>query len=101
MPVEDPGGFLAFFAAILRPPASSAFCELAGELLPFPALVICTLSNAPTGIILAAQISHYNASPVLHVLTVMADCELFHKGEDVEVVWEEVFFFFGIAGGYV
>jgi len=45
--VENPGALLAFFAAILRPSASSALGELSCEFLPLPTLVVCTLSYSP------------------------------------------------------
>jgi hypothetical protein len=31
-------------------------------------------------------------------LAVVSNCEFLDKWEDVEIVWEKVFFFFGIAG---
>jgi hypothetical protein len=94
MPVEDPCTFLAFLAAVFCPPAPSAFRKLPCELLPFPTLVVCTLPYSTPTIVLAAQIPHYNPSPVLHVLTVVSNCEFLDKREDVKVVREEVFFFF-------
>lgn len=97
MPVKHPSTLLAFLAAVLRPPASATLGKLACELLPFPALVVCTLSDAPTAVVLAAQVAHHHASPVLHVLAVVSDRELFDQRENVEVVWEQVLFLFGIA----
>jgi len=99
MPVEHPSTLLAFLAAVLRPPASATFGKLPCELLPFTTLIVCTLSDPTTAVVLAAQISHHNSCPVLHVLAVVSDSKLLDERENVEVVWEEVFFFFGIAGG--
>ena len=73
--VENPGTLLALLAAVFRSPASSALGKLSCELLPFPALIVCTLPNPTPTIVLAAQISHYNSCPVLHVLAMMADSE--------------------------
>ena len=75
MPMEDPGALLAFLAAVFRPSAPPAFGKLSGELLPFPTLVVCTLSNPAAAVVLAAQIPHHNSCPVLHILAVMSDCE--------------------------
>lgn len=99
MSVEDPGALLAFLAAVFRPSASPAFGKLSCELLPFPTLVVCTLSNPASTVVLAAQISHHNSCPVLHILAVVSDCEFLDKREDIEIIWEEIFFFLGIARG--
>lgn len=99
MSVEDPRTLLTLLATVFRPPASPALGELPCELLPFPALVISTLSYSAAAIILPAQIPHHHSSPVLHILAVVADGKFFDKREDVEIVGEEVFFFFGFAGG--
>jgi hypothetical protein len=99
MTVEDPCTFLTFLAAVLRSPASSAFGKLPCELLPLPTLVVRTLPYSTPTVVLAAQIPHYNSSPVLHILTVVSNCEFLDEREDIEVVWEEVFFLFRIAGG--
>jgi hypothetical protein len=99
MSVEDPRTLLAFLAAVFRPPASSAFGKLSCELLPFPTLIVCTLSNPASTVVLAAQIPHHNSCPVLHILAMVSNCEFLDERENVEVIWEEVFLFFGIAGG--
>ena len=96
--VENPGALLALLAAVFRSPASSALGKLSCELLPFPTLVVCTLPNPAPTIVLAAQISHDHSCPVLHVLAVVPNREFLDKRENVEVVWEEILFFFGIAG---
>jgi hypothetical protein len=62
-----PCPFLALFAAVFRPPASSTFGELASKLLPLSALPICALSDASSILVFAAQVSHHDASPVLHI----------------------------------
>ena len=98
MPVEYPGTFLTLLAAVFCSSASPAFGELSCELFPFPALVICTLSNAATRIILAAQIPHYYPSPVLHILTVMANSELFDQRENIKVVRQHILLFLRVAG---
>ncbi len=99
MPVEHPGTLLALFAAVFRPPAPPAFGKLASELLPLPTLVVRTLPYPVSAVVLAAEIPHHDASPVLHVLAVMPDRELLNKREDVEVIWEEVFFFVRVTRG--
>jgi hypothetical protein len=98
MPVENPGTLLAFLAAIFCPPTSAAFGKLPGEFFPFSALIVCTLSDPATAIVLAAQITHDNSGPVLHILTVMSDSKFFDEREYVEIVWEKVFFLLRIAG---
>jgi hypothetical protein len=62
-----PCALLAFLAAVFRPSASPTFGELASKLFPFPALPICALSNAASILVFAAQVSHHDASPVLHI----------------------------------
>ena len=99
MPMENPSALLAFLAAVLRPSAPSALGELPRELFPFPALVVGAVSDSASAVVFPAEVTHYYASPVLHVLAVVTDGELLDEREDVEVVWEEVFFFFGVAGG--
>lgn len=101
MPVEYPCTLLAFLAAVFCPSASSALGKLSGELLPLAALVVGTLSYATSRVILPAQVPHHNSSPVLHVLAVVPDGELLHQREYVEVVRQEVFFFFRVACGRV
>jgi hypothetical protein len=99
MSVKDPGALLAFLAAVFRPPATSAFGKLSCELLPFPTLVVCTLSNPASTVVLTAQIPHHNSCPVLHILAVVSDGKFLDERENIEVVWEEVFLFFRITGG--
>lgn len=65
--VAAPCTFLALFTAVLGPPASSALGELASVLLPFAALPVCTLPDTTSAVILSAEVSHNDASPVLHV----------------------------------
>jgi hypothetical protein len=91
-----PCAFLAFFAAVLRPPASSALSELASILFPFAALPICALPNATSALVFAAQISHHDASPVLHITLLlrsrvvrMAGGGRFRGGEFLDK-WEDV-----------
>jgi len=95
--MEDPGTLLAFLAAVLGPPASPTFGKLSCKLLPFPTLVVCALSYSTPAIILAAQIPHHNSSPILHILAVVSNCEFLDERENVEIVWKQVFFFFGVA----
>lgn len=90
MAVESPSTLLALFAAVLGPPASAALGKLTGVLLPLATLVICTLADPSTSVVLAAEVSHNNAGPVLHISAVVANCELLNKREEVEVVGEQV-----------
>ena len=86
MSVVYPSILLALFAAVLRPSTAAAFRKLACELFPFTALIVCALSNAASCIVLPAQVSHHNASPILHVLGMVADGKLLNEREDVEVI---------------
>ena len=97
--VVCPGALLALFAAVLSSTAAAALSKLTRVLLPFPALPVGTLPNASPSVILAAQVSHNNTGPVLHIGTVVADCKLLHQREDVEVVWQCVLFFSTILLG--
>lgn len=92
MAMVNPCALLAFFAAVLCTAASSTLGKLPCELLPLAALVVCTLPDPPSGVVLAAQVTHNHTSPVLHVLAVVTHCELLDKGEDIEIVRQEVFF---------
>lgn len=98
MAMEDPRTLLALLAAIFRPPASSTLGKLPCKFFPFPTLVISTLPYPSTRIILPAQVPHHNASPVLHILTMVSDCKFLDQGEDVEVIWKEIFFFLRVTG---
>lgn len=96
MAVESPSTLLALFAAVFSASASTTLGELASVLFPFAALVVCTLADASTCVILAAEISHNNAGPVLHISAVVADCELLDQWEEVEVVGEQILLVVGI-----
>jgi len=93
MAMERPSTLLTFLAAVLCASTPTTLSKLPGELLPLAAFVVGTLSNASTGIILAAEVPHNNTSPVLHVGTVVADCEFFHQRENIIVIWQEIFLF--------
>jgi len=86
-----PSILLAFLAAVLGSPTSSALGELPCEFLPFAALVVCALSDPAPCVVLSTEIPHHDACPVLHVLRVVDDSELFNKRENVEVVGLEIF----------
>jgi hypothetical protein len=58
------------------------------EFFPFPTLIVRALSYSTTAIIFSTQISHYNSSPILHILAVVANCEFLNEREDIEVVWQ-------------
>jgi hypothetical protein len=85
--VVDPRIFLTILAAIFRSPTSSALGKLPGEFFPSPTGIIGTLPDSPLGIVFAAKVSHHHTSPILHIFGVMANRELLHQGERVEVVW--------------
>lgn len=87
-----PGALLTLLAAVLCPAAPTALSKLPGELFPFTTLVISALSNPTPGIVLAAEITHDDAGPVLHISTVISHRKLLHEGEDVKIVWQEVLF---------
>lgn len=89
--MEGPGALLTLLAAVLGPAASATLGKLSCKLLPLAALVVGTLANATSGIVLAAQVSHNNSGPILHVRAVVSNRELFNQREDVEVVGEEIF----------
>jgi hypothetical protein len=91
--MEDPGTLLALFTAVLCPSAASALGKLSGVFFPFSALVVRALSNPAFRVILAAEITHYHACPVLHLWRMMSDGELLNQWEDVEVIWLEVLFY--------
>lgn len=86
--VVYPRGFLAVFAAVLGTAATAALCELALELLPFATLVVGALANPSTRLVLAAEVPHYHAGPVLHVLGVVSHGELLNEREDVHIIWK-------------
>lgn len=90
--VERPRTLLAFLAAVLGASASAAFGELASVFFPLAALVVGTLADAASRVVLPAQVPHDDASPVLHVGAVMSDGELFDQGKDVEIVWKKELF---------
>jgi hypothetical protein len=93
----NPSTLLALLAAVLRPTATATLGKLPGVFLPLAALVISALPYSTSQIILSAQISHHNSSPILHILRMMADGELFHERKDIEIVGKQVFLFlFGI-----
>lgn len=96
MTVKDPGVLLAFFAAVFRPPAPTAFGKLTRVLLPFATSIIRTLANAASTVVLSTQISHDNPCPMTHVRGMVAHCELLNQGEDVEIIRQQVFLFFGV-----
>lgn len=99
MAVEDPGALLAFLATVLRPPAAPALGELPGELLPLPALVVCTLPYPTPAVVLPAEVPHNDPGPVLHILAVVSDGKFFDEWEDVKIVRKKILFFFRVAGG--
>jgi hypothetical protein len=96
MAVESPSTLLALFAAVLGPPASAALGKLTGVLFPLATLVVCTLADASTSVVLAAEVSHNNTSPVLHISAVVANCELLNKWEEVKVVGEQILLIVGV-----
>lgn len=89
-----PRGFLTIFAAVLGAAATATLGKLSLELFPFTALVVCALPNATSRLVLAAEIPHDDASPVLHVFGVMTHRKLFHQGEDVDIVRKHVLLLF-------
>lgn len=93
MAVECPSALLALFAAIFCSAASTALSKLPRERLPFTALVIGTLSNATSGIVLATEIAHYDPGPVLHIGAMISYCELLDQGENIKVVGQQIFLF--------
>ena len=84
--MEDPSALLALLAAVFGAAAAPTFRKLSGVLFPAAALVIRTLPNAASGLILATEITHHDTSPVLHVLGMMSHREFLDKREDIEVV---------------
>ncbi|KAI6755314.1 hypothetical protein HG531_004420 [Fusarium graminearum] len=94
--MESPCTLLTLLTTVFGASTSAAFRELAGVLFPFTALVVGTLANTTTSVILAAEVSHDNASPVLHISTVIAHCELLDKREEVEIVGKQILFVVGI-----
>jgi hypothetical protein len=94
--MESPCTLLALFAAVFGSSASATLGKLTSVLFPLTALVVGTLTDASTGVVLAAEISHDHASPVLHISAVVADCELLNEREKVEVVVEQILFVIGV-----
>lgn len=88
--MERPRALLTFFAAVFGAAASSALGKLPCKFFPLATLVVGTLSDASSGVVLAAQVPHHHASPVLHIRTVVANGELLHEGKQVEVVGQKV-----------
>lgn len=86
----NPRSFLAVFTAVLGAATASAFGKLALEFLPLAALVVRTLTNAASRLILAAEVSHDHAGPVLHVLRVVPNGELLNQGEDIDIIGQQV-----------
>lgn len=86
-----PGCFLAVFAAVLGTSAAATFCELSLELLPLATLIVSTLTDSAARLILAAQISHHHAGPVLHVLGMVSNSELLNQWEDIDIIGQQIF----------
>ena len=86
MTVEGPSTLLAFFAAVFGAATSTTLSKLASVLLPLAALIVSTLSNASSSVILSTQISHDDTRPVLHIGAVIAHGELFDQREEVEII---------------
>jgi hypothetical protein len=91
--VVHPRGLLAVFAAVFGATAAPTLGKLSLELLPLATLVVGTLTDATSRLVLAAEISHDNARPVLHILRVVSNGELLHQGEDIDIVGEQVLVF--------
>ena len=87
----DPGALLTLLAAVLCPATPATFGKLSSEFLPFPTFIIGALANATPSIILSTKIAHDNAGPVLHVFGMVTHCELFNKGENIEIIRLKVF----------
>lgn len=100
VPMIHPGTLLTFLATVLCPPATSALGKLSRVFLPLPALIVRTLSDSASWIVFPAQVSHHNSGPILHVLAMMSNGELFDQGENIKIVRQEVFFLLGIARGW-
>jgi hypothetical protein len=65
--VENPRALLALFAAVLGTSAAAALSKLARVLFPATTLVVRTLPDASTRVVLSAKVAHNHACPVLHV----------------------------------
>ena len=91
MSVVHPCRLLAILAAVFGAAAATAFRKLSLILLPFPAFVIRTLTDAASGFILATKVSHHNTCPILHVFRMMMNRELLHQGKDIEIVRQKIF----------
>jgi hypothetical protein len=101
MSVESPRTFLTFLAAVLGASTSATFGELASVLLPLATLIVGTLPDAASSLVLAAQISHNDSCPVLHIGAVVAHSELLHKREEVEIIREDIFLVILLVANYL
>jgi hypothetical protein len=86
MPMVNPCILLAILAAILCPPTSATLGELPCHFFPFSTSIVRTLSNSAPRIIFAAEVLHHHTRPVLHIFRMMANGELLHQGEGVEII---------------
>lgn len=77
---------LAFLAAVFRPATSPALGKLPHVLLPPTAFIPRALPNATFRLILAAEIPHHHACPILHVFRVMTNSKLFDQRRYVIVI---------------
>ena len=92
MTVIRPGALLTLLAAVLCSAAPAALSKLPREFFPFTTLVVSTLPDAAAGVVLPAEIAHYNSGPVLHIRAMVSYCEFLNQGEDVKIVWQKIFF---------
>lgn len=113
-PMAPPSTLLTLLAAVLGASAPPTLGELPSEFLPFPTLPVRALPNTSATVIFAAEISHDNSSPVLHVALLAGGVpgrgrgrrfrgvggEAFDEGEDVEpLFFHELVVPFGIEIG--
>lgn len=89
MTMIHPSVLLAFLAAILRAAATAAFRKLSLIIFPFSTLVMRTLSNATSGVILATKISHHYTRPVAHGVRVLARGEFLDNREDIHIIGQQ------------
>ena len=92
VPVIYPRSFLALLATVFGPTAAPAFGKLPREFFPLPAFVVSALSDPALRVVFSAQVPHHDASPILHILGMMSDGELFDQWKNVKVVWLQIFF---------
>ena len=92
--VVDPCGFLAIFAAVFGATAATTLGKLPLELFPLATLVVSALADATSRFVLAAEVPHHHARPVLHVFGMVADGELFYQRKDVDIVGQQVLVLF-------